>query len=89
MIYNSIGGSVVECSPATRAARVRFPADAYVLLFDNGKHEQTDYARSEAVLILFKGASYLSNVLLYILCVPIIVNSIYMKSKRAAVTYAI
>jgi hypothetical protein len=24
----SIGGSVVECSPATRAARVRFPADA-------------------------------------------------------------
>ncbi|VDO70508.1 unnamed protein product, partial [Onchocerca flexuosa] len=22
-----IGGSVVECSPATRAARVRFPAD--------------------------------------------------------------
>ena len=29
----SIGGSVVECSPATRAARVRFPANAtfYVL----------------------------------------------------------
>ncbi|VDO43933.1 unnamed protein product [Haemonchus placei] len=25
---SSIGGSVVECSPATRAARVRFPADA-------------------------------------------------------------
>ena len=25
----SIGGSVVECSPATRAARVRFPADAF------------------------------------------------------------
>ena len=24
-----IGGSVVECSPATRAAKVRFPADAY------------------------------------------------------------
>ena len=24
----SIGGSVVECSPATLAARVRFPADA-------------------------------------------------------------
>ena len=24
----SISGSVVECSPATRAARVRFPADA-------------------------------------------------------------
>ena len=28
----SIGGSVVECSPATRAARVRFPADASVFL---------------------------------------------------------
>ena len=28
----SIGGSVVECSPATRAARVRFPADATFLL---------------------------------------------------------
>ena len=27
-----IGGSVVECSPATRAARVRFPADAHVLV---------------------------------------------------------
>ena len=26
-----IGGSVVECSPATRAARVRFPADANLL----------------------------------------------------------
>ena len=28
----SIGGSVVECSPATRAARVRFPADANSIL---------------------------------------------------------
>ena len=27
-ICNGIGGSVVECSPATRAARVPFPADA-------------------------------------------------------------
>uniref|UniRef100_A0A0M3HZ14 Uncharacterized protein n=1 Tax=Ascaris lumbricoides TaxID=6252 RepID=A0A0M3HZ14_ASCLU len=27
-ILTSVGGSVVECSPATRAARVRFPADA-------------------------------------------------------------
>ena len=26
-----IGGSVVECSPAMRAARVRFPADAFSL----------------------------------------------------------
>ncbi|GIY48906.1 hypothetical protein CEXT_44751 [Caerostris extrusa] len=29
----SIGGSVVECSPATRAARFRFPADARFLSF--------------------------------------------------------
>ena len=28
----SIGGSVVECSPATRAARVRFPADAILFI---------------------------------------------------------
>ena len=39
---NRIGGSVVECSPATRAARVRFPADAnfeylfiYLLVYYN------------------------------------------------------
>ena len=29
----SIVGSVVECSPATRAARVRFPDDATVFFF--------------------------------------------------------
>ncbi len=28
MLSTSIVGSVVECSPATRAARVRFPDDA-------------------------------------------------------------
>ena len=33
---SSIGGSVVECSPATRAARVRFPADA-INIFLTGK----------------------------------------------------
>ncbi|GIY48922.1 hypothetical protein CEXT_44831 [Caerostris extrusa] len=32
-LRRSIGGSVVECSPATRAARVRFPADARFLSF--------------------------------------------------------
>ena len=30
--YESIVGSVVECSPATRAARVRFPDDAVCVL---------------------------------------------------------
>ena len=29
--YVSIGGSMVECSPATRAIRVRFPADAMLI----------------------------------------------------------
>ena len=29
----SIVGSVVECSPATRAARVRFPDDANLFFF--------------------------------------------------------
>ena len=28
----SIVGSVVECSPATRAARVRFPASAFIFI---------------------------------------------------------
>ena len=31
--HESIVGSVVECSPATRAARVRFPDDALVFDF--------------------------------------------------------
>ena len=31
VLYIRIGGSVVECSPATREARVRFPADAMFL----------------------------------------------------------
>ena len=30
--YHSIVGSVVECSPATRAARVRFPDDANLFI---------------------------------------------------------
>ena len=33
MYFVGIGGSVVECSPATRAARVRFPADAMIFWF--------------------------------------------------------
>ena len=32
-LHQSIVGSVVECSPATRAARVRFPDDAVIFLF--------------------------------------------------------
>ena len=31
VLIDSIVGSVVECSPATRAARVRFPDDAIIL----------------------------------------------------------
>ena len=32
ILFHSIDGSVVECSPATRAARVRFPVDAVAFL---------------------------------------------------------
>ena len=35
LCYDSIVGSVVECSPATRAARVRFPDDAVQNLLGN------------------------------------------------------
>jgi hypothetical protein len=34
-LHISIVGSVVECSPATRAARVRFPDDADTLFGSN------------------------------------------------------
>ena len=34
-IYLSIVGSLVECSPATRAARVRFPDDAKSFILSN------------------------------------------------------
>ena len=37
-----IGGSVVECSPATRAARVRFPADASFNEVGLLSHQNTD-----------------------------------------------
>lgn len=30
-VAKRIGGSVAECSPATQAAWVRFPADAFIL----------------------------------------------------------
>ena len=36
-MYRRIGGSVVECSPATRAARVRFPADAIIVFINMTK----------------------------------------------------
>ena len=31
----SIGGSVVESSPATRGARVRFPANAHIFFYNH------------------------------------------------------
>ena len=37
--YLSIVGSVVECSPATRAARVRFPDDAVKFFFYFHEHK--------------------------------------------------
>ena len=35
IFYGRIVGSVVECSPATRAARVRFPDDACFCLIES------------------------------------------------------
>ncbi|KFD67761.1 hypothetical protein M514_20056 [Trichuris suis] len=40
---HSVGGSVVECSPATRATRVRFPADAKLILSFRFKELKTYY----------------------------------------------
>ena len=37
LLQASIVGSVVECSPATRAARVRFPDDASSFIFETVK----------------------------------------------------
>ena len=43
-IKTCIGGSVVEFSPATREARVRFPADAELLpLWTSGEHDVLGY----------------------------------------------
>ena len=39
LYYRSIVGSVVECSPATRAARVRFPDDAVLFFFCRSKFQ--------------------------------------------------
>ena len=46
-----IGGSVVECSPATRAARVRFPADA---AFDTDVRPATAFFHTFSFLPFFR-----------------------------------
>ena len=50
-MYRSIVGSVVECSPATRAARVRFPDDAnfffLFLAFHRGYMRQCYHAECD------------------------------------------
>ena len=54
-ISSSTGGSVVECSPATRAARVRFPASALIFfVFQLEKSRQRKLCR---LFYLFKTAS--------------------------------
>ena len=45
ILPRSTGGSVVECSPATRAARVRFPASAFLFLF-----QQTIFMKTVTLL---------------------------------------
>ena len=49
MYKSSIGGSVVECSPATRAARVRFPADANIL---HSSRHKTPYLKRRGFPII-------------------------------------
>ena len=49
-LSSSTGGSVVECSPATRAARVRFPASATFFILD-GRWPHTWFCRLCAVVL--------------------------------------
>ena len=53
-----IGGSVVECSPATRAARVRFPADAIFKLAPRRCQLCSDSASTG---FFIRASSYLSE----------------------------
>ena len=51
--YASIVGSVVECSPATRAARVRFPDDAntfFVMFMQKRAKGHRGASKSKSVL---------------------------------------
>ena len=49
---SSIVGSVVECSPATRAARVRFPDDANLFFSPNNQPPfSTPSARVQGILL--------------------------------------
>ena len=47
-LYLSIVGSVVECSPATRAARVRFPDDAILLILTFSHYKKEEKRMLEA-----------------------------------------
>ncbi len=51
--HNWIVGSVVECSPATRAARVRFPDDALLktYMFAGAVGNMFDSQRMQSLLI--------------------------------------
>ncbi len=51
-LHVSIGGSVVEFSPATREARVRFPANAAVFLLSVHSRQNKTYHFTEANLYL-------------------------------------
>ena len=57
-LYRRIGGSVVECSPATRAARVRFPADAVFSLLS------TLWTREKVIEYIYAHTDHY-NILLY------------------------
>ena len=45
----SIVGSVVECSPATRAARVRFPDDANIFISQSSTMQVKKYLEAPGI----------------------------------------
>ena len=56
---SSIVGSVVECSPATRAARVRFPDDANLFfLLLHSANLSTSSARVQGILLGVLGLKF-------------------------------
>ena len=68
--YQSIVGSVVECSPATRAARVRFPDDAsffFCQLWSPPKKIQPFASRLVAAAYLFQELPVIPSSILWTL----------------------
>ena len=67
----SIVGSVVECSPATRAARVRFPDDANIFISQSSTMQVKKYLEAPGI---DPGTSYMLSKRSTIWATPPIVN---------------